>query len=86
MSEPQRTISESYRDLVERVVAAKAREPFDPLVWRAVKGTDGPVRLRRGAGRLRRRHLRVETTRPRPRSGAVVKNQGPLFHLTICWP
>src|SRR5260370_1198557 len=30
MSEPQRTVSESYRDLVERVVTAKADQQFDP--------------------------------------------------------
>ena len=35
MSEPQRRISESYRDLVERVVIAKAGERFDPSTWRA---------------------------------------------------
>jgi len=34
MSEPQRTVSESYRDLVERVVVAKAGERFDPSTWR----------------------------------------------------
>jgi len=34
MSEPQRTVSESYRDLVERVVAAKAGERFDPSIWK----------------------------------------------------
>ena len=34
MSEPQRSISESYRDLVERVVADKADQRFDPSAWR----------------------------------------------------
>ena len=34
MSEPQRTVSESYRDLVERVVTAKADQRFDPSTWR----------------------------------------------------
>jgi hypothetical protein len=34
MSEPQKAVSESYRDLVERVVTAKGDERFDPLTWR----------------------------------------------------
>ena len=35
MSEAERTVSESYRDLVERVVIAKAGERFYPSTWRA---------------------------------------------------
>jgi hypothetical protein len=34
MSEPQRSSVESYRDRVERLVAAKGGQPFDPEVWR----------------------------------------------------
>jgi hypothetical protein len=34
MSEPQRALSENYRDLVESVVLAKAKDPFDPMIWR----------------------------------------------------
>ncbi len=34
VSEPQRTVRESYRDLVERVVTAKADQRFDPSTWR----------------------------------------------------
>jgi hypothetical protein len=34
MSEPQRSVSESYRDLVQRIVTAKAGERFEPSTWR----------------------------------------------------
>ena len=33
MSEPQKAVSESYRDLVERVVTAKSDKRFDPSIW-----------------------------------------------------
>jgi hypothetical protein len=33
MSEPQQAGDNTYRVLVERLVAVKANEPFDPSVW-----------------------------------------------------
>ena len=34
MSEPQKSVSDTYQDPVERVVAAKAGEQFDPSTWK----------------------------------------------------
>jgi hypothetical protein len=34
MSEPQKSVTDTYRDLVERVVAAKTGERFDPSTWK----------------------------------------------------
>ena len=65
VSEPQRTVRESYPDLVERVVTAKAGERFDPSTWRTdlfdsdQEPDDFP-----------RRHLRVEKGGPSRVAGA----------------
>jgi len=34
MSEPQKSVSDTYQELVEPVVAAKAGERFDPSTWK----------------------------------------------------